>query len=218
MSTGLKDVRTPPAPPRIIAISGVVFSTLFILSLVLIRLVVPADPTDPGEWLADARFRNPVRLALNLIPFAGITFLWFMGVLRNRIGPLEDRFLATVLLGSGLLFAAMLFASAAVSVAMLETFAVAGRPTGPSETYAFARRLSYTLINPFAIRMAAVFIFATSMIALRTASLPRWLAFSGFAVGLILLLAITDFAWIILLFPLWVLVVSAFILVTDFRP
>jgi hypothetical protein len=54
-------------------------------------------------------------LALYLVPFAGIAFLWFIGVLRDRLGELEDRFFATVFFGSGLLFLAMLFASAAVA-------------------------------------------------------------------------------------------------------
>ena len=55
-------------------------------------------------WLTDSTGRNAVRLALNLVPFAGIACLWFMGLLRNRVGTLEDQFFATVFLGSGLLF------------------------------------------------------------------------------------------------------------------
>jgi hypothetical protein len=56
-----------------------------------------------------------VAIALNLVPFAGIAFLWFVGVLRDRIGEREDRFFATVFLGSGLLFVAMIFVSAAIA-------------------------------------------------------------------------------------------------------
>lgn len=207
----------PPAPPRAVAISGIIFSAMFIVGLVLIRLAVPADPADPGAWLADARIRDSVRLALNLVPFIGIAFLWFMGVLRNRIGLLEDRFLATVFLGSGLLFVASLFASAAISGALVEIFAVEGKLPAQSETYAVARRMSYTIMNPFGIRMAAVFMFVTSSIGLRTAFLPRWLAFVGFAVGLVLLLIITNFAWIALLFPAWALLLSAYLLVAEFH-
>ena len=88
-----------PAPPRGIAVSGIIFSTLYISTLVLIRLAIPADPSDPGVWLADPDSRNWVREALNLVPFTGIAFLWFMAVLRNRIGRLEDKFFATVFLG-----------------------------------------------------------------------------------------------------------------------
>ena len=87
----------------------------YILSLVLIRLTVPANPAEPGEWLTEPVYRQSFGIALNLIPFCGIAFLWFMAVLRNRIGLSEDRFFATVFLGSGLLFVAMLFAAAAVA-------------------------------------------------------------------------------------------------------
>lgn len=208
----------PPAPPRMVAISGILFSLLFIVTLVLIRLAVPADPTDPGEWLDDEGLRSSVRVALNLIPFTGIAFLWFMAVLRNRVGLLEDRFFATVFLGSGLLFVAMLFATAVVAGTMVESLELEGRVAGQSETYRFGRKICYVLMNVFAVKMAAVFTFVTSSIGLRTAFLPRWLAFVGFGVGLVLLLVITDFAWIMLLFPSWVLLVSAYILVAESRP
>jgi hypothetical protein len=94
--------------PRAGAIAGIVFSTLLIISLVLIRITVPANPQETGSWLSKG-LKN-VRLAFNLLPFAGIAFLWLIGVLRDRIGAYEDRFFATVFLGSGLLFLAMLFA------------------------------------------------------------------------------------------------------------
>ncbi len=207
----------PPAPPRMVAISGIVFAFLFIVCLVLIRVAVPADPTDPGEWLADAGYRNWVRVALNLIPFAGIAFLWFMAVLRDRVGLLEDRFFATVFLGSGLLLAAMLFATGAVAGATMGSLAIDGRPSAQNATFELGRRLCHALMNIYVIKMAAVFMFVTSSIGLRTTVLPRWLAFIGFGVGAALLLAITDFAWIALLFPLWVLLVSAYLLSVELR-
>ena len=49
-----------------------------------------------------------ISLALNLLPFARIAFLWLIAVLRDRLGELEDRFFTTVFLGSGLLFVAMI--------------------------------------------------------------------------------------------------------------
>jgi hypothetical protein len=204
-----------PSPPRVVGISGIVFSVLYIVSLVLIRLAVPADPTEPGLWLADPSFRNWVRIALQLVPFTGIAFLWYMAVLRNRVGLLEDRFFATVFLGSGLLFVAMLFAAAAVARGLLDAFA-AGLPDR-NETYRLGRGMAYTLMNTLGTRMAAVFMFVTSTIALRTAVLARWVSFVGFALGLVLLLVITEFAWIALVFPFWVLLVSTYILASEFQ-
>ena len=208
--------RQAKAPPRVVAISGVIFAGLYITSLVLIRLSVPADPTEPGVWLADPTSRQWVGIALNLIPFSGVAFLWFMAVLRNRIGLLEDRFFATVFLGSGLLFVAMLFAAAAVAQG-LHSIAINDQSLGPTETYRMGRGTIYALLNVFGMKMAAVFIFMTSTIGLRTGFLARWVSLVGYSIGLVLLLVITDFAWIALLFPGWVLLVSAWILVADFR-
>ena len=106
-------IRARLKTPRAAAIAGILFSVLLITGLVLFRLSVRADPLETGAWLKTNS--NTVALALNLVPFAGIAFLWFIGVLRDRLGELEDRFFATVFLGSGLLFLAMLYASAAVT-------------------------------------------------------------------------------------------------------
>lgn len=203
----------PAAPPRSVAISGILFSVLFFVSLVFIRMAVPASPNDPGTWLADPVLRRGIHAALNLVPFTGVAFLWFMAVLRNRIGLQEDRFFATVFLGSGLLFVAMLFAAASISRGLLSTFETG--VVDQSETYRVGRSMAYALMNTFGMKMAAVFMFVTSTIGLRTEVLARWVSIVGFAFGLILLLTITDFAWIALLFPLWALLVSAYILYAD---
>ena len=106
-------IREQLKAPRAGAIAGIVFSILLIISLVVIRVSAPASPGDAGMCLSGSL--KSVRLALNLLPFAGIAFLWFIGVLRDRMGAQEDRFFATVFLGSGLLFLAMVFASSAMA-------------------------------------------------------------------------------------------------------
>ena len=193
-----------------------IFAGLNIAGLVFARLAIPADPKEPGAWLADPTLRSWVRFALNVIPFTGIAFLWFMGVLRNRIGRHEDRFFSTVLLGSGLLFVGMLFVAAAVSQALLDNFATESSLPAESETYAVARATAYALMNTYAVKMAAVFIIVTSSIGLRTAAFPRWMAVIGYVLALVMLLTISGFAWIALVFPSWVLLLSAYILITDF--
>jgi hypothetical protein len=72
-------------------------------------------------------------------------------------------------------------------------------------------------MNTFAVKMAGVFIFETSTIRLRTRIVPRWMVYLGYTVALVMLLTITDFAWIAMVFPSWVLLVSAYILVTKSR-
>ncbi len=206
----------PPSPPYGVAVSGVLFSVLYIASLVLIRLSVPADPTESGAWLADPDYRSWSRLALNLVPFAGLAFLWYMAVLRNRIGLLEDQFFGTVFLGSGVLFVAMLFTAAGVAQGLC-TFGNGEIPLASSETYRVGRATTFALMITFGTKMSAVFMFATSTIGLRTGVLARWISYVGFAFGLVLLLVIADFAWIALLFPSWAMLVSTWILLVESR-
>ena len=84
--------------PRAAAIAGILFALLYGAGLVLIRLSVPADQAADSAWL-DTNSRS-LALGLNLAPYAGIAFLWFIGVIRDRLGDLEDRFFATVFLGT----------------------------------------------------------------------------------------------------------------------
>ena len=109
--------------PRAAAIAGILFSLILILVFLLLRISVPDDPQEPGSWLKSKS--STVALAVNLVPFAGIAFLWFIGVLRDRLGEREDKFFATVFFGSGLLFLAMLFAAAAVAGALIISFEAA---------------------------------------------------------------------------------------------
>src|SRR6266540_200712 len=150
----------PLRTPRAAAVAGIVFSVLRISALVLLRLSVPAHPAVPGAWLTDSRRRTAVAIALNLVPFAGIAFLWFIGVVRDRIGQREDRFFATVFLGSGLLFVGMLFVATAVAAGLL---AGPGDRTGaPDEIW--GHRIVVIVMNTYAMRMAAVFTIATATI------------------------------------------------------
>lgn len=200
--------------PRAGAIAGILFSILLIISVVLIRLSVPDSPADPGTWLAHSA--QSIRLALDLLPFAGIAFLWFMGVLRDRMGAKEDRFLAAVSLGSGLLFLAVTFASSAVTGGVIMAYEALPGKLMDSGTYIFARTLAYQLVNVFAIRMAGVFMISTCTLAIRVGMFPRWMAFLGYVLALFLLLSIGRFGWAPLVFPLWTLMISVYVLFANF--
>ena len=199
--------------PRAAAVAGIAFSLLFTAAMVLVRLAVPNDPEDAGSWLTSEGKRDAVIVALNLLPFAGIAFLWFIGVVRDRIGQGEDRLFATVFLGSGLLFIAMLFVTGAIAGGLVLTATERPAPG----VWSFGRRVSYTLLTVYAMRMAAVFTISTTTIATRLGIAPRWLTVLGFATGVILLFSAGSIPWIEIIFPAWVLVFSVNILVASFR-
>ena len=180
----------------------------------LLQILVPTDPLDQGSWLP--AHSHTVGMALNLVPFAGIAFLWFIGAIRDRLGGLEDRFFATVLLGSALLFLAMLFAAAAVAGALILAFAAQPDPAN-SPAFQFGRAVAYNLMNVYATKAAAVFMISTSTVAFYTHFMARWIAILGYGLALILLVGSYYLPWGFAVLPIWVFLVSIHILIDAFR-
>lgn len=195
--------------PHSAAAAGVLFALLFGAALVCIETSLPEGAAPGSQFLDGANAR--LRAAAILMPFAGIAFLWFIGVVRDGFGELEDRFFSSVFLGSGLLFLSVIFAASAVGAGL----AAGHRDTAElhSQVSEFGRQLLMTLTQTYAIRMAAVFMISSATIWLRTGLMPRWLVGLTYLVALANLAAGETSMWVVMSFPVWVLVVSALLLV-----
>jgi len=188
--------------PWAASIAGLLFSVLFTAALVLVR----SQPEQTGQNTA-------IMIGgLYLAPFAGIMFLWFVAVIRDQIGEREDRFFATVFFGSGLLFVALLFTTAAVVSTPTTIVELLGETQLSAEGQAILRGLAYTLLFAMSTRAAAIFMIATAVIGMKSGVFPRWFTLVGYLLGLVLLVAVSFLDWFILVLPAWVAVVSLFIL------
>jgi hypothetical protein len=197
--------------PRAAGVAGIVFAVLFVLALQFLRGTVGRGLTTERVLFNVTSGSTLALVGLYLVPFAGIAFLWFIGVVRDRIGEREDKFFATVFFGSGLLFVAMLFAAAAVIGGLVagSRFGVAV-PTDVA-TVGFARSVGYSFLFVYAAKAAGVFTLATSTI------IRRWTVLSGFATAAVLILSISFFEPIVLIFGVWVAAISVHVLVTGGR-
>jgi hypothetical protein len=204
--------------PRAAGVAGLLFAVLFVTALLVMRIAI-------GQNVSSADVRShvasgdvgAVMAGIYLIPFAGVAFLWFVAVVRDNIGAREDRFFATIFLGSALVFVAMMFA-ATVSFAgpvVGKKFGVAGVPS--IETIDLARSFGYAFLFVFATKMAGVFTIVTSMIVLRLRVWPRWIPIAGLLCALVLVFSVTYYEMIIVLFPAWVALASVYILVATGR-
>jgi hypothetical protein len=200
--------------PRAAAVAGLLFALLFATVLILIRTALPEDLSETSA--AIERAGGQLRVAVTLMPFAGIAFLWFVGVIRDRLGELEDRFFASVMFGSALLFLAMLFVAMALAGGLLVAAGSAVDPVD-QKIVRFGREIMLQISNVYALRMAGVFMISLGTIWLRTGLMPRWLVVVTYALALMLLVVVTLSVWVTLAFPAWVCLVSCLILVRTFR-
>jgi hypothetical protein len=192
--------------PRAAAVAGVLFSVLFGIALVLIRLALPEGAEPGSQWLREDS--TNLKVSATIMPFAGIAFLWFMAVVRDGLGRYEDKFFSTVFVGSGLLFLAMMFVASGVG-AGLERSDAAAHP----DVAAFGQMVLLAVSKTYALRMAAVFMISLATIWLKTGLMPRWLVGVTYLVAVGLLVASDISMWLTLAFPIWVLVVSVLLLV-----
>jgi len=207
----VQELRTP----RSAAIAGIIFAVILGGVILLIQSAGLGDDTNTTTWIADTSRRNAVNTAINLIPFAGIAFLWFIGVIRSRLGAREDKLFATVFLGSGLLFVGVLFTAAAILASLLRLFDAPGSVS--AATVIQMQTISVTLLGLFGARMAAVFILSVTAAGSRGRVIPRWLFFFGLFSAIVLLMSPPAPRWAQLLFPVWVLVFSVHVLVVSMR-
>ena len=143
---------------------------------------------------------------------AAVAFLWFVAVIRRRLGALEDQFFATVFFGSAIVYVAVWLGGAAVlaapAVAMTQLDAAAISPASAS----LAGGIGGSFILVVAPRLQGVFMFTTSSIIMRSRVLPKWLAIFGYVAGLLLFFIPLVMQPMGLMFPFWVLVVSLVLL------
>ena len=205
--------------PRAAAVAGIAFGVLYVLSTVVLGIRPPEGmgPGDFDNWYRTTASTNLTVVSLYLTPFAGIAFLWFVAVIRSRVGEREDRFFATVFIGSGLLFVAMLWAAGAVvaSLVVMNRFAATGVPD--PATFDSVRSLAHAFFYVYATRAAAIFVIVTSTIALGTATFPRWLVVLGYVIAVFQFFSVGLLEITILFVPAWVVILSLWILGSEAR-
>lgn len=201
--------------PRAAAIAGIFFALLYGAGYILIQVSIPSVPLENSDLLESQA--ETIALGLSFLPFAGIAFLWFLGVIRDRLGQLEDQFFSTLFLGSGLLYLGLTFTSAAIAGGLLTAYAIDPDLLAGSDAYLLARAITNRITTVYAIRMAGMFMLVLGTIWVRTQLMPRWLALITYVLAVVLLISIGFSHWVTILFPAWVFLVSVYILILNFR-
>jgi hypothetical protein len=199
------------------AIAGVVYAVLAIVALGLLIQFPELTQSDAeiSAWFDDGEHRATLLLGLNLAAVSSIAFLWFVAVIRRRLGDREDRFFSTVFLGSAIVYVGIWLAAAAILAAGAVAYQLFDAAAIGQDTATLAGGFAGALLLVAGPRIQAVFVFTTSTLILRSGVLPRWLAFFGYVVGVFLFAVPLVTQPLGIGFPFWVLVVSITILLTK---
>jgi hypothetical protein len=211
-------VRRELRSPRAAAIAGIVYSLLIITVMILTAGAARVRPENvTREWLET--WSGTFSLVLTMVPFAGIAFLWFTGVIRDRLREQEDRFFATIFFGSGIIQVLLLFMWGAIlgTLLRLKSITTLGMVDDFSpDLYIFGILLMNEIIGNFALRVAGVYMLAIGTLWTKTGLMPRWLTLVTYILALGFLAAAERIREARFIFPAWVLLVSGYVLVLNY--
>ena len=149
---------------------------------------------------------------LQLIVIGTIAFLWFIGVVRSRLGEGEPKLFGTVFQGGAILMAGVVLAGTAALAAPAVLVEAGGRLPDPGAA-SLNRALAVTLLSVFAPRVATLVIFSTAALGRATGALPRWLVWLSYAVGVFEFVNVTVPTTTVYVFPAWIALVSIVLLI-----
>ena len=194
------------------AVAGIVAAVGWVYAL--LRLLdgpgVDASEAEIAQYFSDPDTGWDTLIVLQVLVFATIGFLWFIGVIRNRIGTPTPKLFDTVFFGGAILFAGLVFVGVAALAApfILADRGVAVDPGGAG----LIRSYALVVLAVFAPRVAALVVFSSSTLGLHTRILPRWMVFGGYLMGVAMLLNVTFYSPSVYLFPAWIVLISLVLL------
>jgi hypothetical protein len=191
-------------------LSGILFVVLWVV-VFAVSLAGDEDGKSDAEIIADyadAATRNRADVGFFLTVLAGLFFLWFLVLLREWLARAEGRSgpYTALAFGAGLvasaiwLVAGVLFMTVAYTIDETDGFVL------DPNTERLVNETAY-VVFVVGTPVAALIVLATSLLGVTAGAVPRWLAWPGFplaALMIVAFLAVVPF----LLFLAWVFAVS----------
>ena len=192
---------------------GPLAGVLAVVCWIVVMILVAGTPgTDDSDAKITSYYASSSHQSRDLIAFfifvAGVLFLLgFLAALRSRLADAEGApgRITALAFGSGIASVALWIV--AVSMFTSQSFALedTDKFVLDPNTYRIINDMGYSVWIA-AVIVSAVLVWATSAIALRSGVLPKWFAWLGVLVGILLLLAVF---WIpVFIYWGWVLITS----------
>jgi hypothetical protein len=203
------------AAARMTGILGIAFAVLFLAGLLLLARTPNLHSGDQEliDFYGSGEPRWILLGGLYVLPFSAVAFLWFIASLRQwveRSTRTADHLLGTVQMLSGVGFITLAFAAAGAATIVAGSVDLASLPVDPDVARQFPL-YSRTLLIIFGMRMAAIFVMTSARLGGGAQLYPQWFVIASYGVAAALFLVATLNVWLVIVFPLWVLLLSGII-------
>lgn len=199
---------------EVAAVAGIVCAVGWSLGLrgLLDRPGIDASPAEITRFYSDHDAGASVGLLLALMVVGTVAYLWFVGVVRARLGERESRLVGTVFLGASVLLTGLILTGASALAAPSLLAEAGDQPVDPGAA-AMLRSLAAIVLSVFTSRVATLVMFSLATLARKTGALPTWAVVVTYVLGVAEFVNVTLAEPRIYVFPAWIAFVSLLLLV-----
>jgi uncharacterized membrane protein YhaH (DUF805 family) len=190
-------------------LSGIVFVALWIVAFILVGEGAGDTNQEILDWYTDGGNRDKQHYGLLIVALASLALIWFASMLRHRLRDRDQSMLPALGLGGGIAAATLWVAAFCAWTAVANAVEDEDEFVVAPDTARVFDAFGYLLFVGAGIA-SSLLVIATSVAALRTGLLPKWLAWLGVPVAVSLLVTFIFIPFFALLG--WVLVVSLVLL------
>lgn len=196
------------------AVAGIVCAIGWSLSLrgLLGAPGIGASEGEISRFYSDRANGTVAVVWLQILVISTLAFLWFVGVVRGRLGAREPRLFGTVFFGASILLAGLLFVGATF-LAAPSVLVVVGDSVPAPEAVSVMRAGAAVALSVCAPRLATLVMFSVASLGRATGALPRWLVWLTYAVGVVEFVNVSISTPTIYVLPAWIALVSVVLLV-----
>lgn len=184
-------VSTRTTGDRLGAVAGLAFALLFLMGTAMLNIPLGASDRKLVAWWAESGNQLTAVISMYSFILAGLCFLVFLVRLRSRLLSAEGGTgeLTMLVVASGIVFVAMLFAAASSRGAIGFAIKSNNEPLPGADTLRYLPQPGYEALGAGGLLAAAVAMATTSWLIVRTAVFGRWLGWVGAAAALLIVVA-----------------------------
>jgi hypothetical protein len=180
-----------PVQGRVAALSGIAFAITLLAGTASLNAPLRGTDQKIVEFWSDSGNQTLAVISMYCFAIAGLVFLVFVSNLRAFLAAsgAASAKLSELVFGSSLVFVVMLFVSGvARGVIGFGTKSHWAQPVPNPDLLRYLPQISYAA-GGLALLAAAVAVTTTSLMILRGGAFGRWLAWLGFAVSIVIVVA-----------------------------
>jgi hypothetical protein len=170
-------------------LGGIIFVVLMVTGTFFVANVPDANAPQQmiADYLVDSGNHTRNIIGAYMWVVGALAFLWFLTRLRSVLRRAQGGILPNVVFGAGVIYSALMMASGVAFAAVAYAFGLRDAPVSNPDLVRVLPQMAWMILLLGAGFAGILLVLAACIVSFQTGVLPRWLAWLGIVVAIVLL-------------------------------